>query len=257
MVKRNMLTRLGMISVPILLIILWQLGSFLIGEFALPSPAQTFQALKDGFIGRGWLLHNLQDTLIEVALGYLWAVVFGLIIGFLLGMHSFAREVFEPFVLNIYTIPKVTLFPIFLFIFKLGMESKIAFGMFHGVFPVIILTMGAIKAIKEVYLKVGKSLRLNSFQMFKGIIFPSILPSLMTGLRLGFNLTFLGVILGEMVASRSGLGYMLMQSELAFYMVKILAIILTLAVIAIIVNTAFYMAERRLGKEEAVIVIGR
>jgi len=60
----------------------------------------------------------------------------------MLFLATFLREVAEPFVLNIYAIPKVMLFPIFLFIFGLGMESKIAFGFFHGIFPIIILTKG-------------------------------------------------------------------------------------------------------------------
>lgn len=253
--RREIFIRLGMVSVPILIILLWQLGTFIIGELALPSPLSTFSVLKGGLIEGGWLLSDLKATMVELLLGYLFAVIFGLIVGFLLGMYRFSREVMEPFVLNIYAIPKVTLFPIFLFIFGLGMESKIAFGFFHGVFPIIILTMNTIKDIKDVYVKVGRSLRLNPIKIFKEIVFPSILPSLMTGLRLGFNLTFLGVILGEMTASRSGLGYMLMKSEAAFYMEKIISIILVLAVIAIAVNFIYYSIERKLGRVGGIRVV--
>jgi NitT/TauT family transport system permease protein len=184
-------------------------------------------------------------------LGYLLAVVFGLAAGFILGMNRFLREVAEPFVLNIYAIPKVTLFPIFLFMFGLGMESKIAFGFFHGVFPIIILTMGAIKDIKNIYLKVGRSFRLNPLQVYKEIVFPSTLPSIMTGLRLGFNLAFIGVILGEMAASKSGLGYALMRSEGAFYMEKIICIVVVLAAIAIAVNYLYYAVEGRMIRARA------
>jgi NitT/TauT family transport system permease protein len=227
---------------------MWQLGSIIFGELILPSPLNTFKILKEGFIKDGWLLSDLKDTMLELLIGYILASLFGLVIGFILGMDSFLRDVFEPFVLNIYSIPKITLFPIFLFIFGLGINSKIAFGFFHGVFPIIILTMGAIKGIKEVYIKVGRSLRLNPLKIFKEIVFPSILPSLMTGLRLGFNMCFIGVILGEMAASRSGLGYILMKSEGAFYMEKILCIVIVLAVIAICINLIYYNIERKLGR---------
>lgn len=253
--KRERLIRLGIISVPILMIALWQLGTIIIGELTLPSPLSTFRVLKGGLIEGGWLLSDLKATMIELLLGYLFAVILGLIVGFILGMHRFSREVMEPFVLNIYAIPKVTLFPIFLFIFGLGMESKIAFGFFHGIFPIIILSMNAIKDIEEVYIKVGRSFRLSQIKIFKEIVFPSVLPSLMTGLRLGFNLTFLGVILGEMTASRSGLGYMLMKSEAAFYMEKIISIILVLAVIAITVNFIYYTIERKLGRVGEIRVV--
>lgn len=244
--KREVLIKLGVIAVPILIIVLWQFGSMVFGELILPSPLSTFLVLKGGLIGSRWLLSDLKDTMVEVLFGYFFAVIFGLIVGFILGMHRFLREVAEPFVLNIYAIPKVTLFPIFLFIFGLGMDSKIAFGFFHGIFPIIILTMGAIKDIKDVYIKVGRSFRLNMLQVYKEIVFPSILPSLMTGLRLGFNLSFIGVILGEMAASRSGLGYVLMKSEGAFYMEKIITIVIVLAVIAIAVNYIYYIIEGKL-----------
>ena len=167
-----MIIKLGMMAVPVLVIVLWQISSILLGELILPSPLKTFLVLKGGLIEKGWLISDLKDTMIELLFGYLFAAILGLIAGFILGMHRFSREVLEPFVLNIYAIPKVTLFPIFLFLFGLGMESKVAFGFFHGIFPIIILTMGAIKDIKKVYLNVGRSLRLNPLQVYKEIVLP-------------------------------------------------------------------------------------
>ncbi|MFH1490323.1 MAG: ABC transporter permease [Pseudomonadota bacterium] len=246
--ENERIVTLGVIAVPVIILILWQFGSMIIGELALPSPFETFSVLEEGLITDRWLLSDLKDTMVELLLGFLFAAVTGLAVGFALGMYRLLRDIMEPFVLNIYAIPKVTLFPIFLIIFGLGMESKIAFAFFHGVFPIIIVTMGAIKDINDVYLRVGRSFRLNPLQVYKEIVFPSILPSLMTGLRLGFNLSFVGVILGEMAASRSGLGYMLMKSEELFYMEKVLSIVIVLTVIAIAVNYSFYSFEMRLIK---------
>jgi NitT/TauT family transport system permease protein len=244
--KYRLITALGVMAVPVFILLVWQLSSNLFSHLFLPTPLKTFEVLETGLAQNGWLLSDLKDTMIELVLGYLLAVLLGLAVGFILGLNRFLREVCEPFVLNIYAIPKVTLFPIFLFIFGLGMESKIAFGFFHGIFPIIILTMGAIKDVKGVYLNVARSFRLSPLQLFKEIIFPSALPSIMTGLRLGFNLAFIGVILGEMAASKSGLGYALMKSEGAFYMEKIICIVVVLAVIAIAVNSLYYVFEERL-----------
>jgi NitT/TauT family transport system permease protein len=249
--RSEILVKAGVIAVPVLIVLVWQVSSSLFSYLFLPTPLKTFAVLKGGLIESGWLLSDLKDTMIELLLGYLLAVALGLAVGFILGMNRFLREVAEPFVLNIYAIPKITLFPIFLFIFGLGMESKIAFGFFHGVFPIIILTMGAIKDIKATYLKVGRSFRLNPLQVYKEIVFPSTLPSIMTGLRLGFNLAFIGVILGEMAASKSGLGYELMKSEGAFYMEKIICIVVVLAAIAIAINSFYYAVEGRLIKVRA------
>ncbi len=244
--RSELLITLGAMAVPVLILLIWQISSSLFTYLFLPTPLKTFSVLKAGLTESGWLLPDLRDTMVELALGYLLAVILGLTLGFVLGMNRFLREVAEPFVLNIYAIPKVTLFPIFLFMFGLGTESKIAFGFFHGVFPIIILTMGAIKDIKNIYLKIGRSFRLNPLQVYKEIVLPSTLPSVMTGLRLGFNLAFIGVILGEMAASKSGLGYALMRSEGAFYMEKVICIVVVLAAIAIAVNYLYYTLEGRL-----------
>ena len=133
------------------------------------------------------------------------AAVAGLWIGVTLGMTRFWGKVFEPVTLSVYSIPKVTLFPIFLTVFGFGLSSKVAFGMFHGIFPILIIAMNATREVSVVHLKVARSLRLSRVQTFRQVIFPSIYPSLLTGLRLGFSLTLLGVILGEMFASRAGL----------------------------------------------------
>jgi len=241
----GVLIKLGVVAVPILILLVWQVSANLFSYLFLPTPLKTFSVLKAGLGWSGWLLSDLKDTMVELAVGYLFAVVLGLAVGFVLGMNRLLREVMEPFVLNVYAIPKVTLFPIFLFIFGLGMESKIAFGFFHGIFPIIILTMGAMKDIRNIYLKVGRSFRLNPLQMFNEIVFPSTLPAVMTGLRLGFNLSFIGVILGEMAASKSGLGYALMKSEGAFYIEKIICIVVVLAVIAIAINYLYYTVEAK------------
>lgn len=244
--KNELLVRAATALVPLFLILCWQIASLMLGQMVLPRPWNVLSIMVRGLTLHGWLLSGLKATMTELVLGYLLAVICGLGLGFWFGLNRFSGEVAEPFVLNIYAIPKVTLFPIFLFLFGLGLSSKIAFGFFHGVFPIIILTMSGIKDIKPVYLKVGRSFRLMPWALFREIVLPAILPSLMTGLRLGFNLCFIGVILGEMAASQSGLGYTLMRSEAVFYMQKILAIVVLLAVIAICVNMAFYSLEDRL-----------
>ncbi len=240
--------RLGQVGVLVVGLGLWQSLALWAGPSFLPGPKETALIFQEGLVD-GWLTESLAVTLKEVAWGYLWAVAAGLVAGFLLGMSPLLRDAFEGPILSLSAIPKVTLFPIFLFLFRLGSESKIAFGAFHGVFPVAILTWGAMAAIKPVHLKVARTLRLNSLQLFRSVVVPSILPSLMTGLRLGFNLTFLGVILGEMFGARRGLGFLLMSFGAAFDMGKTLVVIGTVAVMAMAVNGALYVMERRLGPE--------
>ena len=118
------------------------MGSMILGQMVLPTPWDTIEELQDGLLGSGWLLADLGYTLIELVCGFALAAAVGLTLGFIFGINSFLRQVLEPYILNIYAIPKVTLFPIFLIAFGLGMESKVAFSFFHGVFPIVIITTG-------------------------------------------------------------------------------------------------------------------
>ena len=157
----------------------------------------------------------------------------------------FWGKVFEPITLSVYSIPKVTLFPIFLTVFGFGLYSKIAFGMFHGIFPIMIIAMNATREVQPGPPQGGAG-RCGSRALttFRQVIFPSIFPSLLTGLRLGFSLTLLGVVLGEMFASRAGFGYELVEAITLHDMPRMYGIVAVLVVIAFVVNALFLRWEQ-------------
>ena len=167
-------------------------------------------------------------------------------IGFLLGLSRFAYDVFEPIVIALYALPKVALYPLFLFAFGLGISAQAWFAMFFGVFPIIIFTMNGTRHVSEVLFKVARSLRLSRTQLFRYVVFPAILPSLAAGLRLGFGVTFLGVILSQMFAAKSGFGFVLVQSVELHNMPRMYGLVALLTVFAFIVNGAFLLWERHL-----------
>ncbi|APX98576.1 ABC transporter permease [Natronorubrum daqingense] len=239
------IVRLGRIAVPIVILVLWQLGAEVYGQFALVTPAETLETAVDGFQD-GWMVEDLLVTLTTLVIAYIIAVVSGIWVGIMLGLNRFWQEVFEPAILGTYSIPKITLFPIFLLIFGLGMDSMIAFGWFHGVFPVLILTMSAMATIDDTHMNVAQSLGLSQWQRFKEVIVPSILAGLVIGLRLGFSLTFLGIIIGEMFAARAGLGHSLMLYMETVQVDRMLAIITVLVLVASVINAVFYIIETRL-----------
>lgn len=235
---------LGRALVIVAVLVAWQLLATSSGKIALASPAATLAELIAG-TRAGWLGEATWLTVSEVLRAFALAVVVGLFAGLALGLAKFWGEVFEPLILATYSIPKVTLYPLFLMLFKVGVASKIAFGFFHGVFPMQIMTQAATAQVKPVYLKVARTLRLSWRQTVTHIVLPSIVPAVVVGFRLSFSLTFIGVVLGEMFASRAGLGFLLNASDAQFDAKRTLAVIVVLAVIGIGVNAAFYALERR------------
>ena len=230
------------IAFPLLLIVIWQVTGMLAGDFYVATPVQAVDALAGG-VSKGWFFDSLGATLAATVIGFAIAAFAGLWIGVTLGLVRFWGRVFEPVTLSVYSIPKVTLFPIFLTVFGFGLYSKIAFGMFHGIFPIIIIAMNATREVRPVHLKVARSLRLSRTATFRQVIFPAIFPALLTGLRLGFSLTLLGVVLGEMFASRAGFGYELVEAITLHDMPRMYGIVAVLVVIAFVVNALFLRWE--------------
>lgn len=240
----------GRIALVVAVLVVWQLLSMTVGRVAIASPAVTAGELVSG-AGAGWLTEATWVTVWEVLRAFVLATVVGLFAGLALGLSRFWGDVFEPLILATYSIPKVTLYPLFLMLFKVGAASKIAFGFFHGVFPMQIMTQTATANVKPVYLKLARALRLGWWQIVSAIVLPAIVPSVIVGFRLAFSLTFIGVVLGEMFASHAGLGFLLNAADAQFDAKRTLAVIVVLGTIGVGVNAAFYALERRVSPVRA------
>jgi NitT/TauT family transport system permease protein len=112
----------------------------------------------------------------------------------------------------LYSIPKIALFPVILLLFGLGVSAKIAFGALHGIIPVIVVSMNAVRHMRPVYLRSARAMRLTPLQTGWRVMVPATLPEIVAGFRLGFALTLLGTLIGEMFASQRGIGYMLVKA---------------------------------------------
>jgi NitT/TauT family transport system permease protein len=228
-----------------LAVALWQ-GLFAIaGDVALTPPLATVEyaaALVRTPVFWGHLAASGLALLYSLLIGALAGVALGLALGF----HRFSGDVAEPILAALYTIPKVTLYPLVLLVFGLGISAKVAFGVMHGVIPVILFTMSAVKAINPVHLKTARVLKLTPWQTATTILAPAVTPEIITGLRVGFSLTLLGVIIGEMFASQRGLGFMIMNGMNTHDVRTTTAVILLLILFAIATNSALLALDRRL-----------
>ena len=92
------------------------------------------------------------------------------------------------------------------------MPAKVAFGALHGIIPVVLFTMNAVRNVNRTYLRAGRALRLTPAQTAWFVLVPATLPEIFSGLRIGFSLTLLGTMLGELFASQRGLGFLLMTA---------------------------------------------
>lgn len=213
--------------------------------FALTSPAETMAtAWKLLNSARFW--PHAAETGKAFVYALSLAVVGGLTLGLLLGMNRTGAQVAEPILVSIYSLPKVTLYPVILLIFGLGLSAKVAFGIIHGIIPIAIFTMNAVRNMAPVQLKTARVMHLSRRQIIFTIILPSALPEIVSGLRIGFSLTLLGVLIGEMFASQRGIGFLIMNAIGLHDVPTIMANILLLAVVAVSASAALLWLDRRL-----------
>jgi NitT/TauT family transport system permease protein len=150
---------------------------------------------------------------------------------------------------SFYSVPKITLYPIVLLAFGIGMPAKIAFGVIHGIVPMAIFTMTAVRTVKPVLLKTARVMRLRQREVVRTIIIPSALPEIVTGIRVSFSLTLIGTLLGEMFGSQRGLGFLLMTAIGLQNVRMIMAVTLLLVLFAATVSVALLAIDRRLHRD--------
>jgi len=221
------------------IVIAWQILFEIAGENAMAPPLDTVRYLLQLLSTAAFWTH-LIETARAFTMALALSTVLGLAIGFVLGLHRFSAEVAEPILLGLYSLPKITLYPIVLLAFGLGMPAKVAFGTIHGVMPI------AMSAVSPVLLKTGRVLKLGPVQTIRAILFPAALPEIFTGLRVGFSLTLIGTLLGEMFGAQRGLGFLLMTAIGLQNVRVIMAVTLLLVVFAASVSTLLVIVDRRL-----------
>lgn len=239
-----MTRRLDGLFVLAAVLVIWQ-GLFLYaGDVAITPPGRTVL-----FAGRllvsATFWENAQATL--VAFGYALAIsaAGGVALGLGLGLRRFAGDVAEPIIAALYTIPKVTLYPVMLLVFGLGLSAKVAFGVIHGMIPVMLFTLAAVKNVKPVLLRSARAMRLSPAQTALRVLAPAVLPEIVTGLRVGFSLTMLGVLIGEMFASQRGLGFLIINGINAHDVRMTTSVAMLVVVFAVVANGALLRLDRR------------
>jgi NitT/TauT family transport system permease protein len=228
-----------------LLLVVWQALFLYAGDAAIASPLTAFGYLGQLLATSGFWAH-VAATMTAFVAALAISAVLGVLLGLVLGLRRFAGEVAEPVLAGLYSIPKVTLYPMILLMFGLGLGAKVAFGVIHGVIPITLFTLTAVKAINPVLVRTARAMRLSQADTIRTILTPAVLPEIVTGLRVGFSLTLLGVLVGEMFASQKGLGFLIVNGISLHNVKQTTAVILMLVIVAVSANSLLLWLDKRL-----------
>ncbi|MBJ3778618.1 ABC transporter permease [Acuticoccus mangrovi] len=210
---------------------------FGIKAFLLPPVSDVLVEL---WRNPGWYVGHTLHTLLETALGFAGAVVLGIVMAIGIVSSRFVEQTLYTVLVTLNAIPKVALAPLFVLWLGTGIEPKIAVALMIALFPIVIDTVLGLKSTDPDMLDLARSFRASRRQMLWKIRFPHALPSVFAGLKVGISFAFIGAIVGEFVASQSGLGYVIISSQASFDTSRVFAAIILLAVAGTLL---FYLVE--------------
>jgi NitT/TauT family transport system permease protein len=229
----------NVILVIVALLIIWELvvRIFDIKPFLLPAASSVLIELLRNPM---WYFGHTVNTLIETLLGFGCALLLGVIMAIGIVSSRLVEQTLYTVLVTLNSIPKVALAPLFILWLGTDLQPKVAIALLVAVFPIVIDTVLGLRSVEPDMLDLARSLRGDRGQILWKIRFPNALPSMFAGLKVGISFAFIGAIVGEFVASQSGLGYVIISSQASFDTTRMFAAIILLALVG---TTLFYLVE--------------
>jgi ABC-type nitrate/sulfonate/bicarbonate transport system permease component len=240
--RRPTAARIGVI---LLGLAVWEVAAHTVLDPDFMSPPSAIAMALPEILSDGKLVNAILVSLYELIMAFAVSIVAGVLIGAAIGLHKFTLRSALPLVLLVYSIPQVTILPLFVMYFGIGPASKIAFGVSHGIFPIILNVIAGAQTIEPQHLTAARSMGANRRQLLRRVVLPHMVPSLFTGLRLGMSATLLGVLLAELYVSTGGIGYYTQLFSNSFRPASMFALVAVLAVMAAFLNEVVRRAEIR------------
>jgi len=199
------LLRLGLLAA---LLAVWELAGRAANPLLAVPPSAVLPALRDLLVLRSYpdLPANLWLTVREIATAYALTVAAGLATGLALGMYRLAGRAWGPMLAALYAVPAVVWYPSLMLFFGLDAASKIAFGFLLGFFPITLAVLAGVRQVNPHLVTVARAFGAGALAVFGRVMLPSMLFTLVGGLRTGLALCVTGVIVGEILGAKAGMG---------------------------------------------------
>ena len=237
------LTRLALLA---MVLAAWEwLPRWAIVNAELLPPLSDVLAMFFTMLGRSQVQEAIGVTAGEVVLAFMFAVPIGAGVGVLVAESEYFGQIFRPMLFYVFSIPKSIFLPMFILVFGIGFEQKVAYAAFSTVFIVIMSAAAAVESVKADHVLVARSYGATRTQVLTRVYVPSMLPFLLEALRISMIFNFTGVMIAEMYASRSGIGQLIASWGENFQMPQLFAGVVLLAAAAIGFNETVRWLEAR------------
>ncbi|HSK93606.1 MAG TPA: ABC transporter permease [Candidatus Angelobacter sp.] len=236
------------LSVLVGMLIAWQSVTIVIADPVLwPAPTEI--------LARFWSLWavdpaawtgSVLPSLLRLVGGWGAAVVVGIAVGTLIGLWPWARQVAGPAVHFLRAIPPPAMLPLFLVLLGIGDGMKVAVIGFGAVWPVLLNTADGVAAVDPLHRETGRAFRIGVADRLTRIVLPSAAPRIFAGLRISLAIAVILMVISEMVATVSGIGFELIQAQRTFRTLDVWATMVLLGLIGWMLNVLLGAVERRM-----------
>ncbi|WP_409344620.1 ABC transporter permease [Paenibacillus sp. MBLB4367] len=216
----------------------------IVGSLYLSAPTAVVKELGL-FFRHEDIYRSLYVTLLEFLIGYLIAAAAGIGLGMALVLIPRAEAFFKPFLSALLAVPKVTIIPLLMLWLGIGMPHKVAIVFLFCFFTIIFNTIAGIKQTAENHLKVARVFEATQLQIVAKVILPSAVPTIFAGLRVAAATGLVGALFGEMLASKEGLGTLLVKATSLYNTAQAFALITVVTVVSVLLIAGIDWLEKK------------
>ena len=222
----------------------------LIDAFLLSSPSRMLTALISlGKTGELWL--HVGTTLAETMAGFVIGSVLGIALAVALWWSPTLHRILDPYLVVLNALPKIALGPVLIVWIGAGMPAIIVMTLLVSVIVTMVTVLGGFLATEDAKLTLLKSFGASKWQCFSMVVFPGALPSTVSALKLGIGMSWVGVIVGEFLVSRAGIGYLIVYGGQVFKLDLVMAGTAVLCVLAALMYLGVALCEKKLRARRA------
>lgn len=229
-----------------LFVLLWQSLFMLLKlpVFILPSPKMVWEKFLSIFINGTWW-HHLSWTLLEIILGLLIGLTAAMLIGYALSKLPKMEQILSPFLVGSSSLPMVAVAPLLIIWFGIGLGSKVLICALTVFFPVLVNVLVGLRETPQELHQLMRSLNASPWQKLWLMEVPGAMPVLLGGLRVGTTLSVIGAIVGELVSSDRGLGFLINVGRGQYDTALVFVAVLSLIFMASLLYYAVLLLERK------------
>lgn len=231
-------------------IVLWEVAADLklIDPFLTSSPSRIVKSLIK-FINEGDLMVHIWTTCYETIIGFLLGTILGVIVAILLWLSPTASKVLEPYLVVLNSLPKVALAPIIIFWVGNGTTAIITIALLISIVTTVISVLTGFNEVDKGRRLLMTTFQANKMQVLRYLIFPASIPVIISALKINVGLSWVGVIMGEFLVARDGLGFLIIYGGQIAQLDTVMMSIVIISLIAFIMYEAVAIIEKGLIKK--------